>query len=220
MPNDHTHVALTWRTRFYLSSDDWPPNGPLVSGRHRSSFRMLRAGMALADEAAADGRLRGKNDWWPLKHLAERMHVSRNTAREVLQWLEESGWLVVTPQPRTSERRAPDMRRLVVPKVQQSISPLHLEPKEPASKSEGLRVQFQALEGPISGTPGPNGHIQTLGQSVDTELRSYVEPDVANATNSTNNGHVSVAITTPATMPARHPQEVLDEIRRKSKSAA
>lgn len=173
MGKGDTHIAVTWRARFLAWSDTWPTNGPLVSGRRRSSFRMLRATMGLADEAGADGRLHGKRDWWTLEHLAARMRLSRNTAREVLAWLEENGWLSSQRQAITRDgTRQPDMRHLTIPHVQRSISELD---EVATSKTVGVHVQESAPPRPKIPASTSNGHIPALDQSVDTEIRSYVE---------------------------------------------
>lgn len=197
------HVALTWRTRFYLWSDKWPRP---ISGRH---YRLLRAAMALADQSASDGGLRGKHDWWTLKQLADQMHVSRNTARDFLRWLEEYGWLTSTSQTVTAEGRRPDVRWLTIPKVEPSISVVSNGPR---SKKWGAKVQELPSQGPKTGVPASNGHIQTLDQSVDTEIRSYVEsPDVAKATKTNRLSHTSET-SKPYKTSQQHLQDVRDKV--------
>jgi DNA-binding transcriptional MocR family regulator len=181
MQHENSTIAARWRKQLYLWSDSWPTNGPEVSGRRRSSFRMLRACIGLVDKANASGELRGPVDWWTHRQLAESMHLSRNTAAAVLDWLQESGWLSKRARSVTSEGRLPDVRWLTLPNTQQSISVLS---NGPVLNNAGSSAQEMASLGSKSGTPVPNGHIPALSQSVDTQLLSNVEknPDVANAT--------------------------------------
>jgi hypothetical protein len=194
MSQQHSiHVALTWRTRFLLWSDSWPANGPMVTGRRRTSFRMLRAGIALADEAGADGRLHGRQDWWTETHLAQRMNLSPKTAREFMRWLEETGWLTTRPQTFTSEgTRQPHMRWLAIPQEQQLNSALPMAPSVKRLGSSGNATSEPSVKIPAS---SGNGHIEPLPQSVDTLIRSNGEgPDVANATDEPTDTSASIRL--------------------------
>ena len=72
--------------------------------------------IGLLDAMRADGRLAGTRDDWTLEQLADRfMDVSRTTAGELLEWLKESGALVVTYPRRDDGRRETPVRLLVVP---------------------------------------------------------------------------------------------------------
>lgn len=178
--NVETHIAVTWRSRFLLWSDGWPESGPMVTGRRRSSFRMLRAGMGLVDEAGADGRLHGRHDWWTVEHLAKRMHLSRKTAGEVLQWLEECGWLVTRSQPVNPEgTRQPNMRQLTIPQGQ---APSLVLPMETMSKSKRDHGKESGVPGVNLSVTMGNGRIRPLPQSVDTSLQRNGEDEVAKAT--------------------------------------
>jgi len=159
MQHENTTIAVRWRRQLYLWSDTWPKNGPLVSGRRRSSFRMLRACMGLADKASSNGELKGPQDWWTHRQLAESMNLSRNTAAGVMDWLESLGWLSRRTRTLTPEGRLPDARWLTLPNAQQSISVLSNGPVLNKAESSAQNV---AVHGSINGTPVLNGHIQTL----------------------------------------------------------
>jgi DNA-binding transcriptional MocR family regulator len=133
---------------------------------------MLRAAIALADEATTDGSLKGKRDWWPLRHLAARMDLSPNTAAAVLRWLEESGWVAKRAGMVTKEGRTPDVRWLTLPIAQESSTALS---DGPLLKNGEAIAQNQPTHDSKSGNPLLNVPIQPLGQSVVPSFRSSVE---------------------------------------------
>jgi len=161
-------VAAEWRRSFYLWADTWPKCGPIVRDRKRSALRILRAGMGLADMAHADGALRGPRDWWTLPQLAHAMHLSRNTARDVLAWLEAEDRLTRQSSTVTAEGRLPDARWLVLPIIQASGSILDAGIQKPASKTTAPSVQKSGVQRPRIGTPASNAGIQALDESLDS----------------------------------------------------
>jgi DNA-binding IclR family transcriptional regulator len=93
-------VAARWRSEVLARSYTWPTTGLVMpSGRRRGPFRLLQAMFTLADEARADGALKGldkerESYWWlTLKQLAEKMRMSKSIAKHTLDWLEREGWL-------------------------------------------------------------------------------------------------------------------------------
>ena len=167
-----SNLTIRWRRRFYRWSDTWPKKGPLVSGRHRSRYHMLRAGMALADEAQADGNLRGSRDWWALPHLTERMGFkSPNTGVAVLRWLEETGWIGRRAGAVTPTGRTPDMRWLTLPIPHESSSAVT---DGPSLKNNESIPQESPVHPSKSDSPSLNAGIQPVSESVDPSFRRSV----------------------------------------------
>jgi hypothetical protein len=128
---------------------------------------MLRAGMGLADMALADGRLRGPRDWWTHRQLADAMHLSPNTARDVLLWLGETDWLTKQAQTITPEGRLPDARWLTIPIAQESITTLSNGSGIPVLKNGGPSAQKEQGHGSKSGSPLLNVRIPALDNTLD-----------------------------------------------------
>jgi hypothetical protein len=124
------------------------------------------------------------------------MHVSRNTARDVLLWLEETDWLTRHTQTITPEGRLPDARYLVVPIVQHAASPLDAANPKPASKTGEASVQNEGTHHPKRGTPASNGHIPALDNTLDNLSYLDTQPPIF-----------------------RTPQEILEEARNRKRAA-
>jgi len=85
-----------------------------IGARKRDTLTIVVAVLGLLDSMKADGRLRGSRDWWTLNELAAFMRLSRETALDILAWLEDDGLMVVTRR-REDGRVQTAERRLVLP---------------------------------------------------------------------------------------------------------
>lgn len=115
---DRALTTAKWRSRILKWSDTWPRAGVILpSGRKRDRFLLLRAVIALADRAMADGSLRRRGGTpWSLEQLADAMGVTPKTARDVMQWLSKNDWLAMGARGSwTGEGRTADARCLVLP---------------------------------------------------------------------------------------------------------
>jgi AraC-like DNA-binding protein len=162
-------TAARWRHEILVLSDDWPESVVMPSGRRRSARRLLRACMGLCEMSRGDGSLRpAGGSPWSLAQLAREMGMSRNTATDVLDWLESTGRLVKVTGERTADGRLADARQLVLPNAQQmssalsngaSAQPAISTVTEPMLKNPGGNAQKTGGHGSIIAGPVLNVEI-------------------------------------------------------------
>jgi hypothetical protein len=112
---DATHLRTAiWRESFVIAWRDLPQRVKLPApGKLTHRSVLLDAGMRLAALAQPNAWLVGEvGEPYTERQLAEGLGMARETARGVLRWFAETGWLLVTP---THSRRAADERELVIP---------------------------------------------------------------------------------------------------------
>ncbi len=117
-------TASRWREALLTWFDTWRDKSQRMPSDHlRSSGRLLRACVGLAEIARADGSLRpAGGSFWNAQQLADHMAMSKSVAIDTLAWLAEQGWMSVVEGKPTKFGLGVDERRLVLPTVHQVIS--------------------------------------------------------------------------------------------------
>jgi hypothetical protein len=192
-------VTARWRSEVLAWSDTWPAAGvTMPSKKRRSTFRLLRALMGLADNSRADGSLKANGPdgtYWTLRQLADKMGMAKAPALDTLDWLKEEGWLAVKKGKPTAHGLGVDERRLIRPTVHESSleanQPMVHEPNLEANpglrKPRSTNVAARVHQSPRHGSsvevnrelhPGSPG---TPGRSTDkeTDLNYEVKGNVS-----------------------------------------
>lgn len=111
---DAFDLRAYWRAQF-VSWRDQKLTRLSIGGRQRNVVTVMIAVVGLLDNMQPDGRLRGKRDDWSLAQLAGFMCMSVNSARELMDWMEDEHALVVTRTRGDDGRLELATRQMVLP---------------------------------------------------------------------------------------------------------